>query len=103
MRISDWSSDVCSSDLLIATCGDSSWRRAQRKRVGLLVEARAAVQCKAGDTPEPAPQLVEPLLGVLKAQFEAAVNENGSASCRARVCQYVYIYVVAVSSGKKNR
>src|SRR3546814_6824352 len=74
MRISDWSSDVCSSDLLIATCGDSSWRRAQRKRVGLLVEARAAVQCKAGDTPEPAPQLVEPRFGVLKAQFEAVEN-----------------------------
>ena len=59
---------------LIATCGDSSWRRAQRKRVGLLVEARAAVQCKAGDTPEPAPQLVEPRFGVLKTQFEAVVN-----------------------------
>src|SRR3546814_12849140 len=33
----------------------------------------------------------------------AGIDEIGRASCRERVCQYVYISVVAVSLKKKNK
>src|SRR3546814_16715804 len=100
MRISDWSSDVCSSDLA---------RRAPAD-VG-VVAARADVEQQL-------------LAGIVEhrrdhrdvGQVGAAVvgrvqridvtrphgrPEIGRASCRERVCQYVYISVVAVYLTKK--
>src|SRR3546814_1534041 len=83
MRISDWSSDVCSSDLqeddpgiiflparllMVAfgvACVWMTWRIGKRlggDRVGLVAAAILAVN---------------------------AVHEIGRASCRERVCQYV--------------
>src|SRR3546814_2245931 len=66
MRISDWSSDVCSSDL------------------GLNASA---------ETNAVAPSAAEPSRADLVALIaDAAVDaraEIGRASCRARVCQYV--------------
>ena len=59
---------------LIATCGDSSWRRAQRKRVGLLVEACTVIERIAGNTPEPAPQFVEPRFSLVQSQLEPVVD-----------------------------
>src|SRR3546814_18960042 len=35
--------------------------------------------------------------------LEAVLGETGSASCRERVCQYVYISVVAVSLKKQHK
>src|SRR3546814_5013461 len=67
MRISDWSSDVCSSDLRI-----SEWR------------ADIGDAVRAGD-----------LLAVIsepevdQAVLEAQAMQIGRASCRERVCQYV--------------
>src|SRR3546814_6495806 len=54
MRISDWSSDVCSSDLcliVVSRCGERDFRRSQgeehqRKRQG-WDGCRPAVQCQA--------------------------------------------------------
>src|SRR3546814_5629663 len=79
MRISDWSSDVCSSDLLVS--GKQSLRaldrparaRAQRMTVLSFVLASAAVA------------------GLLRAGWPDIVvaGEIGRASCRERVCQYV--------------
>src|SRR3546814_11343247 len=76
MRMSGWSADVCSSDLVIEH---------------LLAEART----------DPA---VDP---AGRGEFDHVgaapdLEQSGRASCRERVCQYVYISVVAVSFQKKH-
>src|SRR3546814_20045180 len=79
MRISDWSSDVCSSDLPEAVAGAGAPARSRYLRVdGGGEEALGA----------------DPVAG-------ADAREIGRASCRERVCQYVSISVVAVSLKKK--
>src|SRR3546814_20211341 len=127
MRISDWSSDVCSSDL------------PARKlvRLGQLVQNRRIF--KSGDVlgnrlalghhPQQAPHdLAGAGLGQILAKAYVfgfsdgadflgypvaqllgngigfiALGQIGRASCRERVCQYVSISVVAVSLKKKER
>src|SRR3546814_12125927 len=79
MRISDWSSDVCSSDL------NAPWNHGRRGSA--LREPFAAFVCD-DETAEG----IRPILNEI---------EIGRASCRERVCQYVYISVVAVSLKKK--
>src|SRR3546814_15751937 len=74
MRISDWSSDVCSSDLLDAAISGLG-RHSQTDR--LPHRPRRYPDVGASD------------------------EEIGRASCRERVCQYVSISVVAVSLKKK--
>src|SRR3546814_8131057 len=90
MRISDWSSDVCSSDLL---------------RHFLAVHHHVAVvhpQARHLLRAVGAAALRELVLVVRKDEVEAAaVDEVGRAACRERVCQYVSISVFAVSL-KKN-
>src|SRR3546814_8464887 len=75
LRISDWSSDVCSSDLIgavehqqfRAACADGRGREQQRERTEQRPRcAQRRMQCPHG---------VEP--------------EIGRASSRERVCQYV--------------
>src|SRR3546814_4781397 len=81
MRISDWSSDVCSSDLLTASLAD----KVKEVRVtGRLVDSPA---CVVVDENELSPHL----LRMLQAAGQAApeVKQIGRASCRERVCQYV--------------
>src|SRR3546814_6505124 len=93
MRISDWSSDVCSSDLcgmqidflaparlvdvldvrvVVIRARLASMAFAQQVRCGerVLVEATVRAACLTASTFRSRPQL-------------------GRASCRARVCQYV--------------
>src|SRR3546814_5472447 len=97
MRISDWSSDVCSSDL--------------HEDVGLAPEdalghARGAARVEDVEVVG-APLNVGPLgagggEGVLvpdgaRQEIGARAVEIGRASCRERVCRYVKISVVAVS------
>src|SRR3546814_18734641 len=78
MRISDWSSDVCSSDLEVIALSLSDLRR---NRVALRSELADGLPPIAGD----------------RIQLQ-----TGRASCRDRVCQYVSISVVAVSLNKKD-
>src|SRR3546814_4980422 len=77
MRISDWSSDVCSSDLMRVAEGGQGQASAQiddpRVRVPQLADIR-----RAADRDDPA-VLDRDRLG----------PEIGRASCRERVCQYV--------------
>src|SRR3546814_20472295 len=98
MRISDWSSDVCSSDL--------------RGRWTGPVEA-------LGADPAPAPLIVDALFGVglsrpladhlatrlrrFAGRRVLAVDEIGRGSCRERVCQYVSISVVSGTFKNKDR
>src|SRR3546814_11734125 len=86
MRISDWSSDVCSSDLL-----------------------DHAVEAGVGeDRPHAAPARAAQRRGEHRSRLarrqHAAIGvvvQIGRASCRARVCQYVEISVDAVSLNTK--
>src|SRR3546814_3088723 len=84
MRISDWSSDVCSSDLgRVKPEGDSGgWKRR-------CVHGRRCVdpaaQCRG-------PHHIMPHVAALIAGSRsprARATEIGRASCRERVCQYV--------------
>src|SRR3546814_10373900 len=68
MRISDWSSDVCSSDL----CG-------ARHRLKTPAEDRAGPERKT--PPE--------ISGGVFISAECSLIKIGRASCRERVCQYV--------------
>src|SRR3546814_10726435 len=78
MRISDWSSDVCSSDLPLASkvYANEMIRGAPHTRDFLKNELRNLVTSKAK---------------VLEAWAAAGKIEPeiGRASCRERVCQYV--------------
>src|SRR3546814_12945327 len=89
MRISDWSSDVCSSDL---PCLCRAWH-GPRGRDARGCAGRAdrhmgrAAACRSEKT------------RIILTHTNA--EEIGRASCRERVCQYVSISVVAVSLNKK--
>src|SRR3546814_13244173 len=81
MRISDWSSDVCSSDLL------------EQFFFGL------------GGPNGPLPLHITEYVRERQRNNADSTSkrflEIGSASCRERVCQYVYISVVAASLKKQ--
>src|SRR3546814_19613704 len=120
MRISDWSSDVCSSDLAFGICAprlnslQPYYRRGQgadgtlrREQMTPMSPARLALAIQAS--------LLLSFAGISSAQDAApaeptdqaqtldtvTVTAIGRASCRERVCQYVYISGVAVSLKKK--
>src|SRR3546814_5252721 len=89
MRISDWSSDVCSSDLLVETITGptgataASGKKAFKTVTAIAVSATttAAVTVGTGDVLG-LPVYLPSSGAVLKEQI-------GRASCRERVCQYV--------------
>src|SRR3546814_1672453 len=83
MRISDWSSDVCSSDL--PTLRDRAWVEQQWEAARTkAVDARGAVLVL---------DEVQKVTGwseVVKRLWDEDTHaEIGRASCRERVCQYV--------------
>src|SRR3546814_15694272 len=82
MRISDWSSDVCASDL---------WAG-----IGYHFVVQLDGSIEAG-RPEGA---VGSHVAGYNGSAIGVVYKIGRASCRERVCQYVYISVVAVSLKK---
>src|SRR3546814_3121744 len=77
MRISDWSSDVCSSDLassVSAAGGAPDFARAAKtSRSGLSIIALPATAAR----------------GTASRIVGQMGNQIGRASCRERVCQYV--------------
>src|SRR3546814_18388329 len=113
MRISDWSSDVCSSDLLVRQCepafypaeraeirtdmasGRAFDRADERSRQhGLPGLDASAVSGQAIDEPRYR-------TGRIAQHARTAAGQIGRATCRERVCQYVSISGVAVSLKKK--
>src|SRR3546814_6556117 len=84
MRISDWSSDVCSSDLNHAT--EKAIALFVRELRGLFnPTAMTGEQARrAGDDSHPVWAIESECIGTLGAHFTI-----GRASCRERVCQYV--------------
>src|SRR3546814_12170977 len=107
MRISDWSSDVCSSDLIIA------WLPARRTRRESGAFRQNIITVRGVDTTEM--QLVPALHrigevpdrraghgGLLPRRGEDAV-ETGRAACRDRGCQYGQSSSVPVSLKKRRK
>src|SRR3546814_12244032 len=112
MRISDWSSDVCSSDLLI---GDKliGARRDMRDN---LIQGRRQLRLA---TRRPFFEVLPAIafisdafrpngINVVKVSanaplYGAPLEKIGRASCRERVCQYVELSVVAVAIKKKKK
>src|SRR3546814_21121476 len=111
MRISDWSSDVCSSDLVVVEVAvvvrrdpldlvpldliDTAEHLGFRL-VGLRIAGGPLACVFAGRRAR--------VLGLAAGRREVDLvrqQEIGSASCRERVCQYVSISVVAASLNKK--
>src|SRR3546814_14356962 len=98
MRISDWSSDVCSSDLEHPLHhGRRSCRKGDRR---LWFAHRRDAQHRQDRRGGQAPRSL--LCHKLDLHAEPRLDpELGRASCRERVCQYVLLSVVAVSLKKK--
>src|SRR3546814_12350402 len=94
MRISDWSPDVCSSDLDVAIVRPP--RRGPRHDTRVRNVARAHWAGALEQVEDVAPEAV-----VVAQPVALLVVAIGRASCRERVCQYVSISVVAVAFKKK--
>src|SRR3546814_4240472 len=95
MRISDWSSDVCSSDLMV-THSDvrlaSARERFDAARQAYQQSMRVQSQVVGNVAQDAA--IIEILVGKSQGaegalQAAQATNQIGRASCRERVCQYV--------------
>src|SRR3546814_10702557 len=84
MRISDWSSDVCSSDLV----SDAKWQRLYKAidRPELATDPRFATM---GGRTEHIDTLYSILADEIAKHPTAYWRQIGRASCRERVCQYV--------------
>src|SRR3546814_11150269 len=106
MRISDWSSDVCSSDLIIA--------KIRTGNPDVRIESVSTVSGKvSGEFRQTAIYALGAAMLAISiyiwVRFEwqfgvgALFAQIGRASCRERVGQYVSLSVVAVSLKKKNR
>src|SRR3546814_1783559 len=80
MRISDWSSDVCSSDLAYARDRNVFGRPIGQNQGVQFPIARAYIQVSA------ASEMVDKAARMFDEGFNC---EIGRASCRERVCQYV--------------
>src|SRR3546814_19809111 len=107
MRISDWSSDVCSSDLAVGFVEDQ--RLDLRKIDGALANMVKQAARRGDDNLGALRQLLDLRRDADAAKDQdgahmrqmLAVGEIGRAACRERVCQYVLISGVAVSLKKQ--
>src|SRR3546814_3302471 len=87
MRISDWSSDVCSSDLRSLSVPGMSCSM-NSTTVTSLPSARYTVHFQADDAAADHEQLLRHV-GQLERVGGVHHPQIGRASCRERVCQYV--------------
>src|SRR3546814_12810950 len=100
MRISDWSSDVCSSDFVAdwilerAGVSDDLEPGAQRELLKIACDAKEHLS----DV-----DAVDVAYAGWSGELQRETFEIGRASWRGRVCQYVAISVVAVSLKKKEQ
>src|SRR3546814_5552041 len=104
MRIRDWSSDVCSSDLSFAVGAELSWEKARRGSLNIASGSsfnprcnETAIErfyCTSLFDPNPydpwvnyASDTSSEVVPITKGQTYQ--QKIGRASCRERVCQYV--------------
>src|SRR3546814_15487724 len=102
MRISDWSSDVCSSDLSLERALGFVGFAEVHRLVGVAAAGQLA-GLRLRFYPMDGRQLQLHALFVAVLMEELAHPEIGRAPCRERVCTYVWISVVAVSLKKKRQ
>src|SRR3546814_3197797 len=94
VRISDWSSDVCSSDLLdmmdeLVAANQKNAVLDGRKLFERPVDMRHEALAQGGRLAQyPVQQCFEPR-SVSIVEFFIVADNIGRASCRDRVCQYV--------------
>src|SRR3546814_4220537 len=97
MRISDWSSDVCSSDLENSPSGNrkikragtcrSLWTKARREDFSNSKHFRRRTGVRVYGHPS---RCVKEPAGKLYSRVDKGIKKQiGRASCRERVCQYV--------------
>src|SRR3546814_1092640 len=86
MRISDWSSDVCSSDLAVASAGFEV-DTANDDRNVIIAKPRSPSKSYADLSAEAAVLMAK--AGEAVQWAGPVVRKIGRASCRERVCQYV--------------
>src|SRR3546814_10921643 len=106
MRSGDWSSDVCSSDLLASLDHPAGFDGATAQALILCQGPQAEERRDAARALMQADEMqagARLLAGVLLIRLlgRDASRPIGRASCRERECQCVSIWVVAVSSHKK--
>src|SRR3546814_10308029 len=97
MRISDWSSDVCSSDLRgLSACGIEPGTMDSGNRAGVIGDGcdnrrpgRPAIRDIVLGGAVIAVRVKPKRVGAGSVQDASAKEEIGRASCRERVCQYV--------------
>src|SRR3546814_13485749 len=103
MRISDWSSDVCSSDLIAVPSAKLGFPEVKlgllpgaggTQRAPRLAGVPLALEMTAKGDPIPAKRaldagLIDRLAGEDSLEAAAIAFEIGRASCGERVCQYV--------------
>src|SRR3546814_21082551 len=102
MRISDWSSDVCSSDLTLAVGPVAVVSLMTASAAGAVATQGTALYLEAAITLAALSGIMLAVLGFLRLGFLAnllshpvisgfitASGKIGRASCRERVCQYV--------------
>src|SRR3546814_5013063 len=82
MRISDWSSDVCSSDLLMSLADVTAVQFVSPVFVALLSPLMLSERT-------PVVAWVSTLVAMTGVMIVLRPNQIGRASCRERVCQYV--------------
>src|SRR3546814_9670519 len=97
MRISDWSSDVCSSDLEGNPKGIETWDDLVQPGIEIVTPNPASSGAARWNALAAYGQVIAD--GGTEAEAEeyldsffanvVALHEIGSASCRERVCQYV--------------
>src|SRR3546814_15449277 len=99
MRISDWSSDVCSSDLDALRLGHLARHRGdfgrEEEHFGVAARELDAELADIGFAPAEARRQRQ------RHRPGAGIDENGRASCRERGCREVKILVVAVTLKKR--
>src|SRR3546814_5839987 len=92
MRISDWSSDVCSSDLCHASGHPSRLHRDLTNAFGSKDYAREELIAEMGSAFLCAALGIVPTVrhaDYIASWLEVLREEIGRASCRERVCKYV--------------
>src|SRR3546814_5269836 len=86
IRISDWSSDVCSSDLIVGPAAVAvGTTRARRVMSGAEIRVIASITVRAATLPS---FLKSTRTWHVTHRRKVIVSKIGSASCRERVCQY---------------
>src|SRR3546814_6966847 len=96
MRISDWSSDVCSSDLILGNLLENAFEAVaeeDERRVNLTLDYDEAllslhVQDSGGGIEAAVREQIFQR-GVSTKGERRGIGQIGRASCRERVCQYV--------------